>query len=146
MVPNRQRRGIRTLRALGAALVLVAGTGCGTSGHEIGIREATARTGSDGVQLVDVDVHSYYFDPNRILVEAGRPVELVLHFKPIVTPHNLTCEHPEAGISIDKSIGIISFDHTKNVRFTPIKPGTYEFFCGVGGHAKKGMTGTIVVR
>jgi plastocyanin len=133
--------------AAALALTLALGAGCGgTSGARIGVREATARVNAEGVQVVDVDVHSFYFDPNRITVEAGTPVELVLHFKPLFVPHNVTCEAPEAGIEIDRSIGIVSFDRTKHVRFTPTKRGEYGFYCGVGGHMKKGMTGTFVVR
>jgi len=128
-----------------AALALAA-AGCGTSGHTIGVREATARTNAEGVQVVHVDLHSYYFDPNRIIVDAGKPVELVLHFKPLFTPHNMTCEAPDAGIRIDRSIGIISFDRTKHVRFTPTRTGEYGFYCAVGSHTEKGMRGTIVVR
>ena len=139
-------RTMRRMRIAAIGLLAAAAAGCGTPGSRIGIREATARIGSGGVQVVDVDVHSYYFDPNRILVTAGTPVELVLHFKPLFVPHNMTLLHPEAGITIDKSIGIVSFDHTKSVRFTPIKPGEYAFFCGVGGHRDKGMVGTLVVR
>jgi FtsP/CotA-like multicopper oxidase with cupredoxin domain len=30
-------------------------------------------------------------------------------------------------------------------RFTPTEAGDYHFFCHVDGHAKKGMTGTLVV-
>lgn len=133
------------LFAFAFTAVLMA-AGCGTSGSKIGVREATARADADGVQHLDVDVHSYYFDPNRISVESGKPVDLALHFKPLFTPHNMTCEAPEAGIQIDRSIGIVSFDHTKHVRFTPTKAGEYPFYCGVGSHMKKGMTGTIVVR
>lgn len=129
-----------------ALAILVVASGCGTSGAKIGVREATARVDEDGVQRIDVAVHSFYFDPNRITVEAGKPVDLELHFKPIFTPHNLTCEAPEAGIEIDRSIGIISFNHTKHVRFTPTQRGEYPFYCGVDAHMKKGMTGTIVVR
>jgi len=129
-----------------ASMALMAWAGCGTSGSKIGVREATAHNNGDGVQVVDVDVHSFYFDPNRITVEAGRPVEFILHFKPIFVPHNMTCDSPEAGIKIDRSIGIISFSHTKRVRFTPTKAGEYDFYCGVDSHMKKGMTGTIVVR
>jgi len=125
---------------------LIALAGCGTSGTKIGVREATAHADANGVQRIDVNVHSFYFDPNRITVEEGAPVELVLHFKPLMTPHNLTCNSPDAGIKIDKSISFISFDHTKHVRFTPTKAGEYEFYCGVDSHMKKGMTGTIVVR
>ena len=129
-----------------AMVVLAAAAGCGTSGAKIGVREATAHADADGVQRVDVNVHSYYFDPNRITVEEGKPVEVVLHFKPLFTPHNMTCEAKDAGIDIDKSISFISFDHTKHVRFTPTKEGEFPFYCGVGSHMKKGMTGTIVVR
>lgn len=140
-----------TIRRLGlwiwiGGAALLAALGCGTSGAKIGVREATARTDADGVQKVDVNVHSFYFDPNRITVEAGKPVELTLHFKPLFTPHNMTCDARDAGIDIDRSVGIISFSHTKRVRFTPTKPGEYDFYCGVDSHMKKGMTGTIVVR
>jgi plastocyanin len=134
------------LPALVATALLAGLAGCGTSGTKIGVREATAHADANGVQRIDVSVHSFYFDPNRITVEEGAPVELVLHFKPLMTPHNLTCNSPDAGINIDKSISFISFDHTKHVRFTPTKAGEYEFYCGVDSHMKKGMTGTIVVR
>ena len=129
-----------------AALIGIGAAGCGTSGAKIGVREMTAHADTDGVQRVSVNVHSFYFDPNRINVEAGKPVEITLHFKPIFTPHNFSCDSPEAGIQIDKSIGIISFKHTKRVRFTPTKAGEYDFYCGVDSHMKKGMTGKIVVR
>jgi plastocyanin len=142
---HHSRRERAVLAASAIALALAAGCG-GTSGTKIGVREATAHVSPEGVQLVDVNVHSFYFAPNRIIVQAGTPVELVLHFKPIFTPHNLTCAAPEGGIMIDKSIGIVSFDHTKHVRFTPTKPGEYEFYCGVGSHMRKGMIGTFVVR
>ena len=138
--------GNASLRRALVAAAAVALAGCGTSGAKIGVREATAHAAADGVQHVDVNVHSFYFDPNRITVEAGKPVELTLHFKPMFTPHNLTCDARSAGIDIDKSVGIISFDHTKHVRFTPTQPGEYPFYCGVDSHMKKGMTGTFVVR
>jgi len=141
----RSRRLYRAARGL-AAIALVAAAGCGTSGTKIGVREATAHSDPDGVQRLDVNVHSFYFSPNRITVESGKPVDLTLHFKSLFTPHNMSCNAPEAGIQIDRSIGIISFDHSKHVRFTPTKSGEYEFYCGVDGHMRKGMTGTIVVR
>lgn len=142
---NRPRTRFAPMVAL-VVIAMAAAAGCGTSGSKIGVREATAHMDTDGVQRVDVNVHSFYFDPNRITVESGKPVDLELHFKPIFTPHNMTCDAPEAGIQIDRSVGIISFNHTKHVRFTPTKAGEYPFYCGVGGHMKKGMTGTIVVR
>ena len=144
MKRGRSRRS--SLALAGGALALLLAGGCGTPGTKFGVREMTAKVGADGVQAVEIEVHSFYFKPNRIVVQAGKPVELTLKFKNFVTPHNLTCAHSDGGISIDKSAGILSFRRTKHARFTPTTPGEYEFFCGVGSHMAKGMTGTIVVR
>jgi plastocyanin len=137
------------LRALFAIAILAAtlAVGCaGTKGSEIPATEVTARPGAEGVQVVDVEVHSYYYKPSRIIVEAGKPVELVLHFKSLFVPHNFTCDEPDAGIHIDKSAGFLSFRRTKRAQFTPKAPGEYRFYCHVGSHMMKGMTGTLVVR
>lgn len=143
---NRRDRS-RALTFAGAALVLLALAGCGgTKGSEVGVHEVTARAGSDGVQTAEIEVHSFYFKPNRIMVASGKPVDLTLKFKNWIVPHNLTCEHADAGIMVDRGAGFLSFNRTKHVRFTPTKPGEYSFYCGVGGHMKKGMTGSIVVR
>jgi plastocyanin len=127
------------------ALALLA-TGCGTSGAKLGVSEVTAASGNDGVQRATIEAHSFYFKPNRIVVEANRPVELTLRFKNWFAPHNVTCDHPESGIAIDAGVGAFSFGGSKRIRFTPTVPGSYDFYCGVDSHMKKGMTGTIVVK
>jgi len=121
-------------------------SGCGTSGSRIPVTEMTAKMNADGVQRVEIEVHSFYFNPNRVLVEAGKPVELVVKFKNKMVPHNLTCGNPDVGIGVSVSAGIMSFHPTKRARFTPTEPGEYEFFCNVDGHHKKGMRGTLVVK
>lgn len=103
----------------------------------------TAVPGADGVQRVTVVTHSFWFEPDRIEVKAGKPVELHLDNGSMIVPHNMTCIAPEAGISINHGVGMLHGGHT--MRFTPTTPGTYQFFCGKHGHAKKGMTGEIVV-
>jgi plastocyanin len=125
------------------ALPLV--NGCGKAGTKLPVSEMTARTNSQGIQVVDVDVHSFYFKPNRIVVEVDKPVDVVLHFKSLFVPHNFTCVDPDAGISASVGAGFMSFHRTKHARFTPTKRGEYEFFCHVKGHHEKGMEGTIVV-
>jgi len=127
-------------------LLLVMAAGCGKSGTKLPVSEMTARTDSDGVQKVDVEAHSFYFKPNRIVVDAGKPVDVTIHFKSWLAPHNFTCIDQDAGISASISAGAFSFGKTRHVKFTPTKAGEYEFFCHVDGHAKKGMKGTIVVR
>jgi len=128
------------------AALLALASGCGTSGSKIPVTEVTANPDASGVQHVDVDVHSFYFKPSRIVVESGKPVELTLHFKSFFAPHNFTCNEPDAGISVDKSAGFMSFHRTKHATFTPTKTGEYHFHCGVDSHMRKGMMGMIVVR
>jgi len=120
--------------------------GCGTSGNKVPVTEMTATMNAEGVQRVEIEAHSFYFKPNRVVVEAGKPVELVVRFKNKLIPHNFTCGNPDVGISVSVGAGILSFHPTKRARFTPTKPGEYEFFCNVDGHHKKGMQGTLIVR
>lgn len=129
-----------------ATSLLLAAVGCGTSGAKIPVTEVTAKPDASGVQAVEIEAHSYYFKPSRVIVEAGKPVELTIRFKSFFTPHNMTCEHADAGIEVDQSAGFMSFRKTKRTRFTPTKPGEYGFYCGVGSHMMKGMKGTLVVR
>jgi plastocyanin len=101
---------------------------------------AEAKVDADGVQRVKVDMHSYYFEPNRIVVKAGTPVELVLHNCSHIVPHNLTISESDINVSDDKwGWG------SGKVRFTPTKAGEYRFFCHKDGHEKKGMVGKLVV-
>lgn len=135
---------VRVVLAVGLAVVLT--SGCGTSGSKIPVSEMTATTDASGVQKVTVEIHSFYFKPSRIIVKSGVPVDMTFKFKNLFTPHNFTCNGEEAGIQIDKSAGFMSFNRTKELKFTPTKAGEYPFYCGVDSHMKKGMTGTIVVQ
>jgi plastocyanin len=137
------RAGSFSLVALAFAVFI---GGCGTPGSKLPVSEMTATTDARGVQVVDVDVHSFYFEPNRIVVDRGKPVDVTLHFKSWFAPHNFTCVDQDAGVSGSASKGFMSFGGTKHVKFTPTEAGEYKFFCHVDGHAKKGMRGTIVVR
>ncbi len=120
-----------------AAFLLLA-AGC-TSGLKRPVVSAELEPDAQGVQRVVVNMHSYYFEPNRILVHAGRPVELVLKNRAKLIPHNFTIADSALAMSKGAWLG------TGHLRFTPTRPGEYEFFCHVDRHAKKGMTGTLVV-
>ncbi len=112
--------------------------GC-TSGLKRPLASVELQPDAQGVQRVVVHMHSYYFDPNRIVVHAGHPVELVLKNSARLIPHNFTIADSAISVSEGAWLG------TGHIRFTPKTPGTYEFFCHVDHHAKKGMTGMLVV-
>jgi plastocyanin len=63
---------------------------CGSSGLNRAEISKQATVDADGVQRIDVDMHSYYFEPNKIIVKAGTPVEIKLHNCSHVVPHNFT--------------------------------------------------------
>jgi len=142
--PGRLLAGLLTMTLLLAGIGLLGG--CGSSGLDRPVIEATA-VPQDGVQSAALTLHSFYFVPSRIIVRANVPVELKLKKKSFFVPHNFSLYAPEAGIKIDQNIGTLGFlPGSKTVRFTPTRPGEYEFFCDKGHHAEKGMKGVLVVQ
>ena len=124
-------------------VVVAAGLAGCSSGIGRPVREVTAVTASDGVQRVRVTTHSFWFEPNRIVVKRGVPVEITAKNGAFFVPHNVTCVAPAAGIDVHADAGL--FHGSSHARFTPTEVGEYPFFCRVDAHAKKGMTGTLVV-
>lgn len=127
---------LRPVRQALPLLLLLAGC---TSGLKRPVVTAEIQPDAGGVQRVVVNLHSFYFEPNRIVVHAGHPVELVLKNRAKLVPHNFTIASP--ALTLNKGAWL----RTGHLRFTPASPDTYTFFCHVDGHAKKGMTGTLVV-
>ena len=114
-------------------------SGC-TSGLRRPVTSVNALTDAHGIQRVNVDMHSFYFKPNRIVVHSGRPVELIVRNRALFVPHNLTIADSAISVSVNKW-----GPGSSRVRFTPTVPGEYDFFCHVDSHGKKGMKGTLVV-
>ena len=113
--------------------------GC-ASGLHPPVVSVQATPDAQGVQRVDVELHSFYFKPNRIVVHSGRPVELTIRNRSIIVPHSFTIADSALAVDVSKwGVG------AHRVRFTAPGPGEYRFFCHVDSHGKKGMTGTLVV-
>ncbi len=129
----------RTLIPIVGMLALA---GC-SSGVGRPVREVVVVPAADGIQRVEVTAHTFWFEPNRIVVKAGLPVELHMKNGSFLVPHNFSCVAPQAGVQIDAGLGM--FKDSENARFTPTTPGEYPFFCDKDHHSNKGMTGTLVV-
>jgi plastocyanin len=132
-----------------AALALSAfGIGFASSGAARAAEEerTVATAGADGVQRATILAGSYFFKPARIVVKVGAPVELTINKQPSFTPHNFTLQAAEAGIDVSEDLGA----SPTIVRFTPTKPGSYEFSCNkkppiFKSHRSQGMVGTLDV-
>ncbi|MDR4479447.1 MAG: cupredoxin domain-containing protein [Nitrospira sp.] len=102
----------------------------------------------DGVQRATVILDSYSYTPRHLIVQAGKPVELILTSITTITPHNFLLKSEAGGLSIERDVG--SGD-TVTVQFTPMKPGLYLFNCDkkllfFPSHLEKGMEGLLEVR
>jgi hypothetical protein len=120
-------------RVLAAALIVTV-AGC-TSGLNRPVREVTAAMGSDNIQRVKITTHSFYFDPNRIVVKRGIPVQLTVKNGALLVPHDFSCEAKEAGIELDQKVGM--FHGSKTVRFTPDRIGEYPFIATSTGMRRR---------
>lgn len=102
----------------------------------------------DGVQRASLVVDSYSYTPAHLVVQAGKPVELVLNSITFMTPHNFVMNDESAGLSISEDV---KAGATAVVRFTPQRPGRYPFYCDkkllfLPTHRDKGMEGVLDVR
>jgi plastocyanin domain-containing protein len=100
-----------------------------------GPRAATAaRSTAGGVQEAQIEVRASY-TPDRIEVEAGRPVRLTF-VRREANPCTEQVILPEFGIVRDLPVG-----RPVAVEFTPPRPGEFEFHCGMNM-----VRGRLVVR
>lgn len=136
----------RRSRIVGAAFVVLAAAlvaGCASSPPEGVPASVTAVPDSRGVQRVHVIAGNYYFQPNRIVVKAGVPVEITIERQTVI-PHTFTLSAPAAGIAADVELP----RKPVTVSFTPTKPGSYRFICKedppfLPSHLERGMQGTL---
>jgi plastocyanin len=105
-----------------------------------------ATVDEDGVQRVEVVAGSYYFDPDRIIVKRGVPVELKVRKEAGLVPHNIVIDERETGPNLRESLS----SEPKSITFTPAEEGEYPFYCDkkllfFKSHRAKGMEGVIEV-
>ena len=112
----------------------------------IALAQEPVKPGADGVQRIALTSGSYFFKPDRIVVKANVPVELLASRESGVTPHNFVIKAQEAGVMVDEDLGT----EAKKISFTATKPGKYPFYCSkklpfMAGHREKGMEGVLEV-
>nr|WP_124974175.1 cupredoxin domain-containing protein [Aphanothece sacrum] len=96
------------------------------------------------------------FVPNHLELITGKPYRLVLD-NPSPIKHYFTAkdfadvswtQKVEAGnVEIKGAIHELELKPGAKAQWVlvPMKPGTYELYCSIAGHAKAGMTGEIVI-
>ena len=102
--------------------------------------------GEDGVQRLEMEGGEYYFEPDRVVLKVGVPVELFVRKAAGFVPHNIVMDSGDAGMSFKEDFGKKGI----TVSFTPSRTGTFEFWCDkkflfFKSHRAKGMEGIIKV-
>jgi uncharacterized cupredoxin-like copper-binding protein len=95
---------------------------------------------ADGVQHLTILVsNEMRFSPSRIVVKAGKPIELTLRSIGLAAHDFVLTEGLPEPMKITVEGG-----RTTPSMFTLDRPGTYPFICSVPGHSDGGMHGSIV--
>lgn len=127
--------------ATAAISIAVGIVGCATSGlgrlPSLGVAEL-----GDNVQVARMKLDSHYFEPNRLIVQVGIPVRLILENGTLFAGHDFSVFAPDAGLEFDT---YVPARQQVTVQFVPDKVGEFRFYCNIDDHAEKGMTGTLVV-
>lgn len=103
---------------------------------------------ADGVQRTVVEADSYDFAPRHLIVRAGQPVELTFKSLTWLVPHNIVIDDLRSGLAIHEEIPA---GESVTVKFTPMVPGSFPFYCDkkllfFKSHREKGMEGVLEVR
>jgi uncharacterized cupredoxin-like copper-binding protein len=122
---------------LGAALALVAGCGGDESN---GTTAAGGATQGTGEQTVNVSETDFKLDPSDPTVQAGTVSFRVTNDGDV--DHNLEVEGPEGEQELEQDLAP---GESATLTVDLSTPGTYEFYCPIGGHRDAGMDGEITV-
>jgi uncharacterized cupredoxin-like copper-binding protein len=108
-------------------------------------------------QEISINVHpsNFSYDPKKIILEKGKEVRLTL-MNHDSNDHDIEIKNFPVSIGTDEH----HVDHSNNeadfhlhaspnkqseMIFTPLKNGTFEFYCTIPGHKDSGMSGIIFV-
>jgi plastocyanin len=100
----------------------------------------------DGVQRMNIQAGSYFFDPNYLIVKLNVPVEITIKKEPEMIAHDFVISAPEAGMDVKEPLS----KEPKVIKLTPTRVGKYPFYCDnkflfFRSHRARGMEGTIEV-
>lgn len=115
-----------------------------------------SQTESKQLELtINVKPSQFFYDPSNIKLEKDKPVSLIfknndsiehdieiknIPIKTIVTGSHEGHSASEADFHLHAAA-----QKQSKITFTPLKTGTYEFYCTIPGHKENGMVGLLIV-
>jgi plastocyanin len=140
---------IRTrLTAMLALALVLAAAGCGskntsqnssTGAAASSANEPSPSAGSGTTLSLTAEPSRLRFDKDSLSAKAGIVTIKMSNLSP--SPHNIGI----TGGGLAYKCGATVRKGGTSTLTVKLKPGTYEFLCGIGGHEGAGMSGTLVV-
>ncbi|HXC61400.1 MAG TPA: cupredoxin domain-containing protein [Nitrospiria bacterium] len=105
------------------------------------------QTSSDEIQRAEIIADSYSYTPDHLIFKSNVPVELIIHSKTWLVPHNFMLKDADAGLDIKQDIPA---GKSVVVKFTPTRSGKFKFYCDkkllfFKSHEDRGMKGILEV-
>jgi plastocyanin len=137
----------RTLIALALVTAVFAGCGGGDDDESAATPTATAEStqapassgGGEKLAFSAPEDGSLKFDQGDVTAKAGKVT--VTFNNPSSVPHAVDIE----GNGVDTETETVTGSEAPPIE-VDLKPGTYTYFCPVGGHEEAGMKGTLTVK
>jgi plastocyanin len=137
----------RTLIALALATAVFAGCGGDDNEESAATPTATAEStqepassgGGETIAFSAPEDGSLKFDQGDVTAKAGKVT--VTFNNPSSVPHAVDIE----GNGVDTETETVTGSEAPPIE-VDLKPGTYTYFCPVGGHEEAGMKGTLTVK
>ena len=111
-------------------------------------QEHLPQSGVSNAPEIVIDMESYVFSPSEIMVEAGKPITLILNNQSFLVPHNFLIENPHGVRVLEADI---SSGESQTHTLTLTEPGIYPFYCDkqlffFPTHREEGMEGRLIVQ
>jgi uncharacterized cupredoxin-like copper-binding protein len=103
----------------------------------IGLLNIGSNANPTNPEAISLTTENFKFGQPELRVKAGDTVTLNLTNSDLL-PHSFDVD------VFDVHVQLAGHDQVQ-ATFTPTKPGTFQFYCGIPGHIEAGMVGTLIV-
>jgi uncharacterized cupredoxin-like copper-binding protein len=127
----------------------------GDNGHSSHENPILSKEGTFKDMSIKVHPSNFSYDPKKVILKKGQQVRLTLTNHDSIE-HDIeinyfpirieTEEHHEGHMTKEADFHLHASPNKKSeMIFTPLKIGTFEYYCTIPGHKENGMTGIMIV-
>ena len=116
--------------------------------HVVTAQELVAESEVLTPQTIVIDMENYVYAPSEMMIDAGKPITLILNNQSFLVPHNFLLDDPNGVRMLEADI---SSGESQSHPLTLTEPGIYSFYCDkqlffFPTHREEGMEGRFIVQ